>query len=205
MSAQVVLIVIGAVLVVVAIVGSGEYVQFKVPSVPAWGRVLLGILGCGVFALAFTPLVSPTSKSSSANRPEPPVSSIAPSASPLPSIDAASATLESPKSHTSVSRSQGFIATGRAASLGPDTVWILDFDGGYTVDEEATVVSGSWSAVDQQLGDSSDHLPFYLTMRAVLANTQCAGMLTQVESTSNDYTQNLPAGCKVIGQTTVKV
>lgn len=60
MSAQAVLIVIGALLIVVAIIGSGEYVQFKVPPTPVWARIMLGFVGCILLALAFTPLVTST-------------------------------------------------------------------------------------------------------------------------------------------------
>jgi len=63
-SPEVVLIIIGALLVVVSIVGSGEYVQFKVPPVPTWGRVMLGVIGCGLLVLAFTPLAASTDHSS---------------------------------------------------------------------------------------------------------------------------------------------
>jgi hypothetical protein len=115
------------------------------------------------------------------------------------------AVLQSPGNDALVSQSQGFIASGKAASLGTDTIWILDYDGGYTVDQEASVSSETWTAVDRPLGDPSDRLPFYLTMRAVIANPHCAGVLSQINSTSNDYIQNLPDGCKIIGQVTVKV
>jgi hypothetical protein len=42
-------------------------------------------------------------------------------------------------------------------------------------------------------------------MRAVVANPHCAEILSQINSTSDDYIQNLPDGCKIIGQVTVKV
>lgn len=207
LTAQVILIIFGAVFFIVAIAGSGDYVQFKVPALRAWARIIIGIAGCAMFALAFSPFIN------TGNQPKAISSTSSPkSASPAasvtnasPSINTPYAVLKSPKNNALVSRSQGFTAAGKAAALGTNTIWILDFDGGYTVDQEANVNSGSWSAVDKPLGDSSDHLPFYLTMRAVLANRHCEGILSAVNSTSDDYIQNLPAGCKIIGQVTVKV
>jgi hypothetical protein len=206
LTAQVILIIFGAVFFMVAMAGSGDYVQFKVPSLRTWARIIIGIAGCAMLALAFTPLINTGSQPGASS----PASSSSPSpatsaTSAPPSTDTPYATLKSPTNNALVSRSQGFTATGKAAALGPSTIWILDFDGGYTVDQEAVVSSGNWSATDKPLGDSSDHLPYFLTMRAVVANPQCAGILAAVSSTSDDYIQNLPAGCKVIGQVTVKV
>jgi len=115
------------------------------------------------------------------------------------------ATLTSPNNGTKVSKQGGFVARGTATSLGPYTVWILDYDGGYTVDQEAAVAAGQWSATDQPLGDSSDVLPFNRTMVAVIADSYCANRLSQIQSTSDDYTQNLPDGCKIVGRVTVDV
>jgi hypothetical protein len=208
MSTQVVLIIAGLALVVVAILGSGDFVKVVIPSLPAWARIALAIVGAGVFALAFIPSVLNNSPSGASAMPSATASTPGRGATPPPSQAAPSSllvTLASPPTDTDVSRSQGFIATGRARSLGTYTVWILDYDGGYTVDQEATVASGQWSAVDRPLGDASDHLPYYLTMRVVTANTKCATKLQQINSTKNDYTQNLPAGCTYISGTTVHV
>ena len=67
------------------------------------------------------------------------------------------------------------------------------------------VSAGQWSATDKPLGDPSDHLPFDLTMVTVLANPHCAEVLTRVNSTSNDYVQHLPHGCRQVGEVTVDV
>jgi hypothetical protein len=143
-----------------------------------------------------------TGRNSPSAKPSP---SPSPSTSLPPTAGQSSATLSYPSDGTKVSRQRGFIATGAAASLGPYTVWILDYDGGYTVDQEAKIVAGQWSATDQPLGDSSDHLPYDLTMVVALANPHCAARLTQIGSTRNDYTQSLPDGCRIVGQVTVNV
>jgi hypothetical protein len=212
-TTQVVLIIVGALLFAVAIAGSGDYVIFKVPLLGSWARIILGIAGCGIFALSFTPLnnagIQPKAFSSMPpSAPASPTNAASPVASPtnaLSSVQTPYAVLQSPGNGALVSRSQGFIASGKAASLGPNTIWILDYDGGYTVDQEAVVYSETWTAVDRPLGDSSDRLPFSLTMRAVVANPHCAEILSQINSTSDDYIQNLPDGCKIIGQVAVKV
>lgn len=55
MSPQVVLIIAGLVLIVLAILGSGDYVKVVIPSLAVWARVLLAIVGVAVFTLAFIP------------------------------------------------------------------------------------------------------------------------------------------------------
>lgn len=114
-------------------------------------------------------------------------------------------TLRSPAAGTDVSRSKGFIASGEARSLGLDTVWILDSHGSFTVDSKAKIVAGKWSAPDRALGDSSQHLPFGLTLAAVLADPRCASRLEQVLFSTNDYIARLPAGCSVFAQVNVRV
>ena len=81
----------------------------------------------------------------------------------------------------------------------------MDYDGGYTVDQEAAIAGGRWSATDEPLGDASDHLPYSLTMVAALATPSCAKILTQTNATSNDYLEQLPAGCSLFGEVTVNV
>jgi hypothetical protein len=116
-----------------------------------------------------------------------------------------SAKLLQPVDGSQVSRSHGFTASGSEASLGSETIWILDYDGGYTVDQEAAVAGGHWSATDQPLGDSSNHLPYGLTMVATFADPTCAKKLAHLNEGNNDYTSELPAGCKLFGEVTVNV
>jgi hypothetical protein len=217
MSPQVVLIIGGLILLVVAILGSGDFVKVVIPNLPAWARICLATLGIAVFALAFIPgIVVKSSSGSGASSSSPPTQSSAPitsgptsniasgpTSNPTPSGPVV--TLTAPTTGTSVSRSQGFIATGKALSLGSYTVWILDYDGGYTVDQEGVVANGLWSAVDKPLGGSSDQLPYYLAMRVVIADQECATKLQATNSTTNDYLTQLPAGCKVITGVTVDV
>src|SRR5262249_32209118 len=180
----------------VALVGAGKYFKVEISHLSTWARVVSFLIGGTVFALAFIVPVNST-KASSANpvtmSPSPSHLSASPTASPVQStplarsVGTASATLKTPTKGTKVSRSKGFTATGTASSLGSDTVWILDYDGGYTVDQEAKVNGGQWSAADYPLGDPSDHLPFPLTMKAVLANPHCATRLNKLSSSKNDY------------------
>lgn len=203
------LIIAGLVLVVVAILGSGDFVKVVIPALPTWARACLGVIGAGVFALAFVPGIVNTSSDSAASRSSSstPTQSASPASRPTPSPTSSGpvVTLATPTTGTSVSRSQGFIASGKALSLGSYTVWILDYDGGYTVDQEGAVANGVWSAVDKPLGDSSDQLPYYLSMRVVLANRKCAAELQKTNSTSNDYLAQLPVGCTVVTGATVHV
>jgi hypothetical protein len=87
-----------------------------------------------------------------------------------------------------------------------NNVWLTDYDGGYTVDNEATVNGdGTWSASDSDLGDPGEALPFYLTVRVILADSQCAATLQATYNTNNDYLTSLPGGCTVVGGVTVRV
>lgn len=116
-----------------------------------------------------------------------------------------SAFLQLPTNGTKVSRSLGFVARGRATNLGKDSIWVLDYSGGYIVDSEAELINGQWSAIDQPLGNSSDHLPYSLTMVAVFADRACAARLDEVNATNNDFLNSLPTGCKPFAQVTVNV
>jgi hypothetical protein len=118
-----------------------------------------------------------------------------------------SPTLTYPPDHLGVSRSQGFVASGAAPSaLWPDSIWILDHGTEYIVDRDATVNAGRWSALDRPLGNSSNSLPYDITMVAVLANPACASRLSELDqSVSGDHIQQLPTGCTQFGQVTVHV
>lgn len=210
-----------AIVVGLTLVGAGLWQTFKPkgesivrsPIVTVQGSTGISIIALGLLCLAggaylsyrtsstqssATPATSPTSNSSPT--PNPP-------SSPRHTSDANGllATLQYPHNGTNVSRSQGFVARGTALHLGTTTIWILDHSGGYTVDQKALISAGSWSATDQPLGDSSNHLPFNLNMVAVFADTTCAQRLKHVISTSNDYMNHLPAGCQIFGQVTVNV
>jgi hypothetical protein len=55
MTAQMVLIIAGLALIVIAILGKGEFVKVIIPALPLWARICLGIIGTVVFVLAFMP------------------------------------------------------------------------------------------------------------------------------------------------------
>lgn len=117
-------------------------------------------------------------------------------------------TLAYPPDGTQVSRSVGFTASGPIIGpLGTYTVWLLDHPSiGYVVDVKASVSNGRWTATDRQLGGPSDQLPFKLIVVAVLADAECANTLAQLNSSvSGDITGELPAGCALVGKTTVNV
>jgi hypothetical protein len=124
-----------------------------------------------------------------------------------PTDGSAFPTLTYPNNGQLVERSSGFVASGAVPSaLWPDTIWILDHGKEYIVDTEATVRGGNWSAPDYPLGDSSNILPYDITVVAVLANRECASRLSALDQTgSGDHTPDLPAGCTQFGQVTVSV
>ena len=126
------------------------------------------------------------------------------SATPAATIEGVSLSFDGPSDGTDVSVSLGFKAGGRAEAIGSRSIWILDYDSGYTVDQKAVISTGRWSAVDAPLGDTSD-LPFNLTVVAVLANADCEKKLTQISATKEDYTDTLPDGCTIFGRRVLSV
>jgi hypothetical protein len=126
---------------------------------------------------------------------------------PSLATELASPTLTYPADGLQVSRSQGFVASGAAPSgLWPDTIWVLDHGTEYIVDTEAAIRAGKWSAPDRPLGDSSNSLPYDITMVAVLANPACTSRLSQLDRTiAGDHIPQLPPGCRQFGQVRVSV
>jgi hypothetical protein len=111
-----------------------------------------------------------------------------------------------PHQGAAVSQSEGFRARGTSSDLGNDTLWLTDYDGGYTVDNEATInTGGSWTASDSDLGNTGQSLPFPLTARLILADPQCAAELEATYNSGPDYLTSLPGGCTVAGTVTVNV
>ena len=95
--------------------------------------------------------ISPSA--SSITSPAPPTNTILPTG--IPSI-----TIDTPKNGTTESRAGSFTVGGTASSLRSNTIWIIDYDAsGYTIDEQANVDHGRWSATDgPPLGTSDDTL-----------------------------------------------
>jgi hypothetical protein len=122
---------------------------------------------------------------------------------PLPSVK-----LDTPRNGTLVSEKKGFRTTGTVSSLGTNTLWILDYDGGrnYTIDELVAVTKGTWSATDGPgLGSRSQSLPFPLTMVVVVADSSCNAVLNELNNAKIYNISSLPLGCKVVTETTVDV
>jgi hypothetical protein len=114
--------------------------------------------------------------------------------------------LTSPASGTAVSRTKEFHVKGTVNHLGNDTIWLADYDGGYAVDDEATVFANdTWEATDSNVGNPDQALPFPLTVRVILADTQCAKRLQQTMDSNADYITVLPGGCTVVGDVNLKV
>jgi hypothetical protein len=114
--------------------------------------------------------------------------------------------LISPTTGTAVSRTKTFSVTGKVSHLGNETIWLTDYDSGYTVDDEATIFdNGRWAASDSDVGDPGQALPFPLTLRVILADPGCAAKLQKTMSSNGDYLTALPGGCTVADSFTVNV
>jgi hypothetical protein len=113
--------------------------------------------------------------------------------------------LTAPGGGLHVSSGNGFTVSGNVRNVGPDSVWITDYDGGFTVDGKALITGGTWSAFDNDLGTAAQKPPFPLTVVAVLANPSCAATLDRVSNSDNDYLTALPPGCSEVGHGKVTV
>jgi hypothetical protein len=174
------------------------------------------IAGVIVYAIAYAISVGGPSKSapiagSSVRQSITPTQSNSPTASAAAS---AMAPTNGPVVHflsvvpeTAISESNGFTVKGSYSGLGNDTIWLTDYDGGYTVDNEATLATnGTWTVSDSPpLGNQGQALPFPLTVRVILADTHCAAALQATYNTNGDYLTTLPGGCIVADALTVSV
>jgi len=151
------------------------------------------------------PTNSPT-PAISASSPAPAASTSPTPTAGTPTAGTPSVMLATPTTGTKVSASKGFPVEGTNSSLGPDTIWILDYDGGstYTVDEVATTFNGQWNAFDGP-GLGTDPLPFPLIMAVVLADPACNTTLNQHSGPNNFDISSLPPGCKVVAEVKVDV
>ena len=114
--------------------------------------------------------------------------------------------LTSPTPGAAVSRTKTFSVTGKVSHLGNETIWLTDYDGGYAVDDEATIYDdGEWKSSDSNVGDPGQALPFRLTLRVILADADCAAKLQGTMESNGDYLTALPGGCSVAGSVTIKV
>jgi len=150
-------------------------------------------------------IVEPTASSSPSPTPS---NSPSPSDSPTPPPSPTPPTIDYPTQGAPIpSSATGFQIGGKIGSipLGENSIWILDYDGGYTVDQVATISGDKWSAVDQDLGDAGAKYPLNLTVVAVWATPECAAKLAEIANTAEDYTTSLPKGCTKFGTVTVHV
>jgi hypothetical protein len=216
LTAQAALIIAGVAFVAVAITGSQQFVQIKIPELGLKSRWALGITGAGFFACAFviptvtgqssgqTPAAStPQGGGSPSNSQLPVLSQPSKSASPRPTSEEPTVIIDTPRNSTQVPES-GFTTTGTVSSLGTGVLWLFDYDQGtaYTIDEPVSVtLSGKWQASDGPFGKSDPSV----TIAIVVANRSCNNELNQLNGAGKYNVSALPAGCKVVAETTVEI
>lgn len=169
-------------------------------AVIAGALAVVGAVVTGVFSL-----VNVMISNSNQAPPSSAVATVSPSSPAPPTF-----TMDYPRAGSHVSRQAGFTAGGTVTGpLGIYTIWLVDHPSyGYVVDVKATIQDRGlkWQAVDQPLGDSSDHLPYKRKVIAVLANPHCTLALTRLGSSAGgNQTRELPFGCIPVWGTTVNV
>ncbi|SOD75030.1 transglycosylase-like protein with SLT domain [Jatrophihabitans sp. GAS493] len=122
-----------------------------------------------------------------------------------PAVLRPSVTVATPALNSRVSQSGGFSARGTVSQIGTRTLWLLDNHDGFTVDEMVPVIGAQWAADDRPLGDTSDPLPFSLSVVLVLADAKCGQILGHAAATPSDHLDALPAGCTIASTIRVRV
>ncbi len=178
MSAQVVLIIAGLILVVVAIIGSGDFVRIVIPTLPVWARACLGVLGAGVFALAFVPGIGESSSGSVASplSSSTPTQSAASTAEPTPSPTSPNArTIEiiKPKSGSYVNLNNNVKVQVSGVGMSRQ-VWLLVQLGSQVYPQGPCDTTSLTITVCPDVRFGDPRLPFGTLYRvtAILVNTQ---------------------------------
>jgi hypothetical protein len=220
LTAQATLIIAGVAFVAVAITGSRQFAQIKIPELKLWSRLTLGIIGAGLFPCAFliptvtgqssdpgfaasTSPASPTGAGTrDGNSSVPAVSRSSRLRNPTPTPGTPIVIIDTPRNNADVSY-KGFATTGTVSSLGTGILWLFDDDGGsnYSIDEPVTATtSGEWYASEGNLGHLSK-----ITIAIVLANQSCNRKLNQLNTVKQYNLSGLPSGCHIVAEVTVKV
>jgi hypothetical protein len=187
MSAQVALIIVGAIFVGAAIVGGGNFLQVSIPAMPRWARVCCGVVGAGVFALAFIPGIGATSspglaKTNPSTSPTSPPATRSPASIATPtSTTRASASIAIQDTHTS-NINYLHDVPGKMTGFKPgEAVWILVIIRGdarlYPQDECIITGEESFKCAKTQFGDPGGKGTFYA--RAIIVNSVQQRVLRQ--------------------------
>jgi hypothetical protein len=157
---QVVLVVAGLACVVIAILGSGDFVRVVIPELKRWARISLAAIGVLVFAFAFIPelISSPSGPANAASTPSATSQSpsargtVTPTPSPTPSGLASpmppKVTISSPPNGAHLPNNT-FGTSGIAEGVpSGDDLWLVvkppDYDRWYPV-SRINVVGGAWT------------------------------------------------------------
>jgi hypothetical protein len=204
MGALSVLIIVGVILFAVGILGSGDYVQIKIPPMPVWARVTFGVAGsaCVVYALILIGNSSPNrgtaapvqSQSKPVTTP-----SVTPSTPSPTGVKAASAQITSPRTEAQISRGSGVIIKGTAENLDGKSLWIFtQSDGVYYVDNPYPILvdSGKWQFDDPYIGSGGAGA---YVINAILANPSCTKAMQSAKPQPGGGIafQTLPGGCSI--------
>ena len=124
---------------------------------------------------------------------------------PRGGIGSVVASFTAPRNGEHLRQTSGAHATGTVSGLDPTlSLWLFDYDGTYTIDQQAVVTGSRWSATSAPLGNAPT-FPHNATMKIVVATTSCSGTLTHDDAIGNSTLNSLPPGCATRGTVTVDV
>jgi hypothetical protein len=167
----------------------------------------LGVVHAGGSAAAPPPTAATTTATVT------PRAAVPVSTAPSPAACAARVTVDAPVAGQAVTGTAGVEVSGTACGLDGSSVWVFDHaDGDSTYDDvnenepgPITDQDGTWSVLDQPIGDTTDvNQPYFLTV--VLASPDCTATLLHTPLQDDLLTiPGMPLGCQVIADIKVVV
>ncbi len=173
----------------------------------ARGPVGLVVLCVGAALVAIiVPQINPQLPTNGSSSPSTPAITTAPgdgNVRVIPAPDGAEVEFIFPEEDSEINAGQDVMLSGSVTRLGSDTLWIIsrhEVGGSFFLTTPLIEKDGPWSVLDRRAGDSSDKGSNFIYY-AVQANADCAKSLSSIR---NSF-KNLPRGCIVQGQRSVRV
>jgi hypothetical protein len=197
---RIVLVLAGLVLILMAIVGSGDYIKIVIPTLKPWARIALAVVGVAVFSLAFIPGVISNPPSSVKAAPTLSTPSRAKNASPTdlptPTPVQLSVTITSPSNGARLPNNT-FGASGTAQDIpAGDSLWLVlkppTYYKWYPV-SRITVVNGIWEVGADKICPAGGRQSIRVFLVPNFAAGQLAAYVSHRSSQHDPGIRNMPA------------
>ena len=196
---QIVLVLAGLALILIAIVGSGNYVKIVIPTLKPWARIALAVVGVAVFSLAFIPglIGSPSRSAKAAPTPSTPsrTQNASPTNLPTPTPVQPSVTITSPPNGARLPNNT-FGASGTAQNVpAGDSLWLVlkpsTYYKWYPV-SRITVVSGTWEIQADKICSAEGRQNIRVFLVPNFAAAELAAYVSHRSSQHDPGIRNMP-------------